>query len=161
MQTDRQHGVLEDILSLYHTIPTFNTCENRKLLKTLWEKEKMLVTSIFSISHNVFYSSQMRIQIFYWNLFCCLQMLSIWISLKNLSFGKELNSFGEKKVMKNTFFCLPHFIRQRQILWIEMQVIWYDYNLKMLSIWLKFYHLETEDKFLPYGKILDQSTWRH
>ena len=25
------------------------------LLKTLWEKEKMLVTSIFSFSHNVFY----------------------------------------------------------------------------------------------------------
>ena len=27
----------------------------RNLFKTLWEKEKMLVTSIFSFSHNVFY----------------------------------------------------------------------------------------------------------
>ena len=27
----------------------------RELLKTLWKKEKMLVTSIFSFSHNVFY----------------------------------------------------------------------------------------------------------
>ena len=41
-------------LILYHTIPTFNDF-NRGLLKTLWEKEKMLVTSNFSFSHNVFY----------------------------------------------------------------------------------------------------------
>ena len=30
----------------------------RNLLKTLWEKEKMLATSIFSFSHNIFYPSQ-------------------------------------------------------------------------------------------------------
>ena len=29
--------------------------EEKSLLKTLWEKEKMLVTSIFSFPHNVFY----------------------------------------------------------------------------------------------------------
>ena len=29
---------------------------NRQLLKTLWEKEKLLETSNFSFSHNVFYS---------------------------------------------------------------------------------------------------------
>ena len=28
---------------------------NRRVLKTLWEKEKLLVTSNFSFSHNVFY----------------------------------------------------------------------------------------------------------
>ena len=33
-------------------------------LKTLWEKEKMLVTSIFSFSHNVFYPSQNKLQLF-------------------------------------------------------------------------------------------------
>ena len=27
-----------------------------RLLKTLWEKKKMLVTSIFFFSHNIFYS---------------------------------------------------------------------------------------------------------
>ena len=31
-------------------------------MKTLWEKEKMLVTSIFSHSHNVFYHSQSKFQ---------------------------------------------------------------------------------------------------
>ena len=32
------------------------------LLNTLWEKEKMLVTSIFSFSHNVFYPSKNKVQ---------------------------------------------------------------------------------------------------
>ena len=43
-------------LTLYHKIATFN--DPVKMLKTLWEKEKMLVTSIFFFSHNVFYQSQ-------------------------------------------------------------------------------------------------------
>ena len=34
----------------------------RKLLETLWEKEKMLVASIFSFSDKVFYSSQHKFQ---------------------------------------------------------------------------------------------------
>ena len=45
-------------LTLYHTITTFNNPHMRSLLKPLWEKEKMLVTSIFSFSHNAFYPSQ-------------------------------------------------------------------------------------------------------
>ena len=48
---------------------------NRSLLKTLWEKEKMLVTSIFSFSRNVFYPSQKEISVFKVHLFCCLLML--------------------------------------------------------------------------------------
>ena len=42
-------------LTLYHMIPAFNNLQERMLLETLWEKEKMLVSSIFSFSHNVFY----------------------------------------------------------------------------------------------------------
>ena len=34
----------------------------RGLFKTLWKKEKILVTSIFSFSHNVFNSFQSKIQ---------------------------------------------------------------------------------------------------
>ena len=40
-------------ITLYETnllLPTLG----KKKLKTLWEKEKMLVTSIFSFSHNIF-----------------------------------------------------------------------------------------------------------
>ena len=44
--------------TLYHTILNFNNAKEKNLLKTLWEKEKMLVTSIFSFSRNVFYPSQ-------------------------------------------------------------------------------------------------------
>ena len=36
--------------------PWFLRVYGTSLLKTLWEKEKMLVTSIFSFSHSVFYS---------------------------------------------------------------------------------------------------------
>ena len=51
-------GLAEGGLTLYHTFKTFNDPEKEAFLKTLWEKEKMLVTSIFSFSHNVFYPSQ-------------------------------------------------------------------------------------------------------
>ena len=37
-------------LTHYHTIPTFTDPQKRSLLKTLREKEKILVTSIFSFS---------------------------------------------------------------------------------------------------------------
>ena len=43
-------------LALYHTMLTFNDSEEEGFWKTLWEKEKMLVTSIFSFSNSVFYS---------------------------------------------------------------------------------------------------------
>ena len=46
----------------------------RRLLKTFWEKEKMLVTSIFSFSQNVFHLSQNIIQILshiYFVVFAC------------------------------------------------------------------------------------------
>ena len=49
-------------LTLYHKIATFNDPKERSLLKTLWEKENMLVTSIFSFSHNVFYPSKSKFQ---------------------------------------------------------------------------------------------------
>ena len=39
---------------------TFWRVWERSLYETLWEKEKMLVTSIFSFSHNVFYSIKDR-----------------------------------------------------------------------------------------------------
>ena len=44
--------------------PDFLLPAEKSLLKTLWEKEKMLVTSIFSFTHNVFYPSQNKFQFF-------------------------------------------------------------------------------------------------
>ena len=47
-------------LTLYYTVLTFNDLEKGSHLKTLWEKEKMLVTSIFSFSYKVFCSIKDR-----------------------------------------------------------------------------------------------------
>ena len=50
-------------LTLSQTSPVFYVCST-SLLKTLWEKEKLLVTSNFSFSHSVFYSFQTLSAIF-------------------------------------------------------------------------------------------------
>ena len=86
----------------------------KSLLKTLWKKEKMLVSSTFSISHNVFYSSHNKLQYFDTHLLLLLfaklthnklqyfdthlllllfakLMVWIWSRCKILSFSKELN----------------------------------------------------------------------
>ena len=54
---------MSNVKALYHTMSTFDGPEKDRLLKTLWEKEKMLVTSIFFFSHNVFYASQDKFQL--------------------------------------------------------------------------------------------------
>ena len=51
----KDYNNVKKTLTLSHTDPTFNDLENRSFQKTLWEKEKMLVTSIFSFSNNVFF----------------------------------------------------------------------------------------------------------
>ena len=50
-------------LTLYHTTLTFNGSHKEALWKQ-WEKEKMLVTSIFFFSHKVFYCSHNNISVF-------------------------------------------------------------------------------------------------
>ena len=47
---------IDNFNSLTHSPDLKRPCIN-SLLKTSWEKEKLLVTSIFSFSHNVFYHS--------------------------------------------------------------------------------------------------------
>ena len=69
------------------------------LLKTLGEKEKLLVSSSFSFSHSVFYlfgelSSRSFNQI--WN--CRLQFLSVWKSQKIRRLGKGYRLFPTKEV---------------------------------------------------------------
>ena len=62
------------------------------LLKTLWEKEKMLVTSIFSFSHNVFYPStdEFKPLSHIWIVVCkCFQFGQV----QNFVIGKELIYF--------------------------------------------------------------------
>ena len=49
----------DKVLNLYHRILSYNNFE-KEHLKTLWKKEKMLVTSIFFFSYNVFYTIKYR-----------------------------------------------------------------------------------------------------
>ena len=73
--------ICTEVLTLTQTSPVCNT----SLLETLWEKEKLLVTSNFSFSLRVFYPF-----LPIWTTFChfhqiqncCLQTLSVWKSLE-------------------------------------------------------------------------------
>ena len=61
------------------------------LLKTLWEKEKLLVTSNFSFSHSVFYQFGELSAIFI-KLVIVICELFQFRRVENLSFGKGLNT---------------------------------------------------------------------
>ena len=67
-------------LILRRFMKTFIALEERKknILKTLLEKEKMLVTSIFFFSHNVSYPITYNFNVFSNISLCRLQMFSIW-----------------------------------------------------------------------------------
>ena len=92
------------LLTFQPTIPGFND-PKEKAFKTLWEKEKMLVTSIFSFSHTAFYPiknepkhmrglknepKHMR-----GHLLHPLQMLSIWWGQKFCCLIKSLARIGD------------------------------------------------------------------
>ena len=53
LETIRGNGTIAFLRILYHTRTVFDALK-KSLLKSLWKKEKMLVTSIFSFFHNAF-----------------------------------------------------------------------------------------------------------
>ena len=81
--------------SLPHTIPSFNDLGKETFGKHCGKKEKMLVTSssIFLLFPQCFVLHQGQILSLKSLVSCRLQKLSIWSSLKHLSFGKELRLF--------------------------------------------------------------------
>ena len=95
---------LDMILTLYHTISTFNPLPSkpwflrvcsRSLLKTLWEKEKLLVMSNFSFSHTVFYPFGGLSTIFIkYDIVVC--KLFQFGRVEKLSFGKGLTTLVMK-----------------------------------------------------------------
>ena len=97
------------------------------LLKTLREKEKMVVTSIFSISHSIFYPSQNRCQFFkriYFVVCKCFELQSV----KILAFGKELRLYKFNVIIsitcKLTVDTRKILLRNHAMKWI------FEYNLK-------------------------------
>ena len=69
--------------------PWFSRVCSTSLLKTLWEKEKLLVTSNFSFSHSVFYPNGELPAVFIKTKIVVCKLFQFG-KVKNLSFGKEL-----------------------------------------------------------------------
>ena len=92
---------LKKFNSLYTQSRPFTLPEKKSLLKTLWEKEEMLVISIFSFSCIFSFHPKMN---FYFSVtrciyFCRLQIvLSIWTGLKfcHLIKSERVNPFQNK-----------------------------------------------------------------
>ena len=88
-------------INLFPNNPWFLYVCSTVLLNTLWEKEKLLVTSNFFkllvtsnffFCQSVFYASEELFAIFINFKICCLQTLWVWKSL-NLLFGKGLTHY--------------------------------------------------------------------
>ena len=78
------------LLNPFPNTPWFLPVCSRSLLKTLWEKEKLLVVSNFSFSHNAFYLFEELSAIFIkFKIVIC--KLFQFGRVQNLSFGKGLN----------------------------------------------------------------------
>ena len=75
-------SVVTWLLALSQTSPGFLHVFCTSLLKTLWDKEKLLETSNFSFSHDVLYPFYELSAILIKLQNCCLQSLSVLKSLK-------------------------------------------------------------------------------
>ena len=100
--------------NIYNTIQAFNHPGKVSLMKTLWEKKKMLVTSIFSFSHNDFNPTRGKFQNFDSHLNCLLQQISNWISPKFHCLEKTLCHMRDCEVsILDTILCEAVFQRSQ------------------------------------------------
>ena len=122
--------------NLFSNKPWFLSICSKSLLETLWEKEKLLVTSNFSFSNSVFYSFEELSDIFihFWIVVCKLFQFG---RVQNLSFRKGL------KCISN-FYGVLHRYRSRfplvQITCFRFHVLLKNSTLTdkvFLKIWLK------------------------
>ena len=68
--------------TLYNVISPLHDLGKEALWEKLWEKEKMLVTSIFSFSYNIF--NHIKKECIIWDTWNCrLQFMSNWTKLKS------------------------------------------------------------------------------
>ena len=88
---------IEPYFTLYYTIPTL---KHHFLLETLWEKEKMLETSIFSFPHNIFHPSPNKFQIFSDIYFVIRKLPSIWTRLKFYYLVKDYGNWLPANTLK-------------------------------------------------------------
>ena len=81
-------------LILHHTIPTF---DDPDFFKNIVRKEDNAGNQYFLLFPQCFLPYQKEESSFQQQLFCRLLMLSIWTSLKKLSFGKWLKRSENKQ----------------------------------------------------------------
>ena len=105
----------DSVLNPFPNKPWFLCVVSASLLKTLWDKEKLLVMSNFSFSHSVFYPFGEFSNIFikFENVVCKLFQFR---RVLNLLFGKRLNSQRKIGLFLHLFSCLrillTHLIKQ-------------------------------------------------
>ena len=86
-----RHNMPEIILTFFPNKPWFLRVFSTSLLKTLWEKKKLLVTSNFFISRSVFYPFGEFSAIFIKSEIVVCKLFQFG-KVYNLSFGKELKA---------------------------------------------------------------------
>ena len=131
----------DDNLTLSLTSPGFYVFAVQVFLKTLWEKQKLLITSNFSFSHTVFYPFWRTFRHFHRIWDCRLQALSVWEGLKFIVWEKvkkknvhfsEIIKFPESACKCKLFVCLVIF------LWwyAEYKKVWVAAWKVSIQIWL-------------------------
>ena len=82
-------GLFSKVINTFPNKPCFLRVCSISLLKTPWEKEKLLVTSNFSFSHSVFYPSR-ELSAIFTKIVIVICRLFQFRRVMNLSFGKGL-----------------------------------------------------------------------
>ena len=87
---DCHHTSIFYLVNPFPNKPWFLCVCSTSLSKTLWEKEKLLITSNFSFPHSVFYHLR-ELSTIFTNFKIVVCKLFQFGRVQNLSFGKELN----------------------------------------------------------------------
>ena len=115
---EKEKLLITNNFSFYHSVLrrlVLQTCKNqglfvkelKKAFETLFEKEQMLVTSICSVSNQVFYSSELYLQFFshnYFAVFYCFQFKQllnvVWKIYEKLLYRLKEKEKDENKKCK-------------------------------------------------------------
>ena len=103
------------------------------LLKTLWEKEKLLVTSNFSFSHSVFYPFWRTLCHSHQTKICRLQTLSVWKGVKFVVWERVNSASQIYKVMLHIALSSNKFLDCNYIPKFTIISLWYN-NLVLVKI---------------------------
>ena len=90
--------------------PWFSRVCSTSLLKTLWEKEKLLIRSNSSFSQSVFYPFWRTFCHFHQTQNCHLQTLSVWDSLKFVAWERVEYLYTAQTLIGITYIFLYGFI---------------------------------------------------